>query len=210
MSTKSTSKRKCRYIDYKLKAEVLKTGVNKKVSSIDRAKYLLCRDGIIPSYDVDSAYIDVLFKYGKTYIDESRKINNASYKRVERLKERIKTYLLMGQCIFLTLSFKPSVLAETSKDTRRQYVRKYLKEFSDYFVANIDFGGKNGREHYHAIIVADKVDYSIWRTKCGRINGKLIHSVKDSEVKLAKYVSKLTNHAIKETTKRNCYIYSRS
>ena len=109
-------------------------------------------------------------------------------------------------CLFLTFTFDEIVLQKTNADTRRQKVIRYLKSYNVPYVANIDFGKQNGREHYHAIIQTDNVDYSLY--DYGALNGKKIVSTSDN-VKLAKYISKLTNHAIKDTTKRNSIIYSR-
>ena len=145
-------------IDYKLKSEVLKTDCVRRVKRMDQANYNLCENGIVPSFDIDDEYINLCFEFGGKYIKEARKINTASYRRVERLKERITSYLSKGQCIFLTLEFSPQCLAETNNDTRRKYVARYLKSISEYYVANIDYGGKKGREHYHAVVVSDWVD----------------------------------------------------
>ena len=140
--------------------------------------------------------------------NECLKINAASYKRVKRLKTRIRS-LLEKPCIFLTLTFNDSTLADTDAKQRRVAVSRYLKSFNCKYVANIDFGSKNHREHYHAIIQADRVNYKAWN-KFGNINGEKIRNNGADSVKLAKYVCKLTNHAIKETTKRSCLIYSRA
>ena len=192
--------------NYELKSKVLASGCVYRVKKMDNAVYQLCVNGIVPSFDTDDEYINILFEYGGTYLKEARKINLATYRRDKRLKDRITQYLLSGQCIFLTLEFDDDTLSNTSRETRRKYVQRYLKSVSDKYVANIDFGGKKGREHYHAVVLVDWIDVKwdygyIWREKIHRTN---------SETKLAKYISKLTNHAIKETTKRCCYIYSRS
>lgn len=138
---------------------------------------------------------------------EAKKINNASYKRTIRLKERIHKMLNSGQCIFLTLTFSNDTLLNTTLDTRRRYVARYLKRNCIEYVANIDYGKKNDREHYHAVVLCDKVNYSDWHN-IGAIKGEKVRNNNDF-MKLAKYVDKLTNHAIKETTKRNHLIYSR-
>lgn len=142
-------------------------------------------------------------------IDEAFKLNNNFYCRNKRLNKRIKNMLEMGQCIFLTLTFDDKTLESTSDETRRCYVVRYLKEQCNCFVANIDFGKKNGREHYHAVVFPKniKVDYSAWT--CGSINGEKIRLKDKTDVKLSKYVAKLSNHAIKSTTKRSVLIYSR-
>lgn len=110
--------------------------------------------------------------------------------------------------LFLTLTFTDKCLNSTSPETRRKYVRRFLKENSVRYVANKDFGATNGREHYHAVVlVKGKLNYSKWRYGC--LNGQKIRLNGTSNTKLAKYVSKLTNHAIKETCKRSVLIYSR-
>ena len=127
-----------------------------------------------------------------------------------KIKERIEYMLLNGSCIFLTLTFNDETLNNSTSEDRRRFVRRYLKSFNCPYVANIDFGNKNHREHYHAIINADCIDYSNWR-KYGNINGERIRNrnIKSDKTKLAKYICKLSNHAIKETTKRSALIYSR-
>ena len=141
---------------------------------------------------------------------ECFKINNASYKRTRRLKERIESMLLSGSCLFLTLTFNDTTLATTTAKERRVAVSRYLKQFNCKYVANIDFGSKNHREHYHAVINCEHVDYSSWN-KYGNINGERIRNkdIRSDKTKLAKYICKLSNHAIKETTKRSSLIYSR-
>lgn len=141
---------------------------------------------------------------------ECLKINKASYERTNRLKKRISDMLLNGECLFITLTFNDNTLNTTSEKDRRVYVSRYLKQFNCKYVANIDFGAKNHREHYHAIINNGHIDLSSWR-KYGNINAERIRNrdLKSDMTKLAKYICKLSNHAIKETTKRSSLIYSR-
>lgn len=138
---------------------------------------------------------------------ECEKIVRAYYARVSRLRYRISDLLEMGDCIFVTLTFTDDVLSNTSESTRRKYVTRFLASISCHYVANIDFGVENGREHYHAVVVRSAdIDCSLW--KYGAINFRRIHN--KNKTALAKYIAKLTNHAIKETTRRNHVIYSRS
>ena len=154
----------------------------------------------------DAKFYDMVYMNDSDYI-EAMKINNCSYHRAMRLKKRIAEYLQMGQCIFLTLTFTDETLKNTNEETRKKYVKRYLKSCSNYYIANIDYGKKNEREHYHAIILSEKINYKMWH-KYGAIKGEKIRSNGISEKRLGKYISKLTNHAIKETTKRNAIIYS--
>ena len=174
--------------------------------------------GSKPDYVID---IDFALKCYKDYIDnepdvykECERINNAFYKKRLRLRNTISNMLSKGQCLFLTFTFTDKSLNNLSAKTRNRYVRNFLASYNTQYVANIDFGGKNNREHYHAIILADHVDLKKWH-KLGRIHVLFVKYDKDKQNDntaeiLAKYVAKLTNHAIKETTKRNCLIYSRS
>lgn len=141
---------------------------------------------------------------------ECLKINKASYERTNRLKKRIYDMLVNGDCLFLTLTFTDDTLSNSNSETRRKYVTKYLKMFNCPYVANIDFGKENHREHYHAIINTNNIDLSLWR-KYGNINVERVRNrnIKNDNERLSKYICKLSNHAIKETTKRNSLIYSR-
>lgn len=140
---------------------------------------------------------------------EAKMVNEASYKRTKRLKDKILNMLESGSCIFLTLTFTNDTLENTSSETRKQYVSRYLKKVSNCYIANIDYGKKNEREHYHALVQCDGVDGKWWRKNCGSIDFERVNVALDCEIKLAKYINKLTNHAIKETTRKNCVIYSR-
>ena len=194
--------------DYKLKSEVMKLQLHKKIGYIDRCDFLKARDGVVVDKDIDDKYFQLCLDYDFKLIKEGRKINQASYRRSNRLKDRITGYMRTGQCIFVTLTFTDEVLNNTSESTRRQYVSRYLKSISNCYVANIDYGVDDRythREHYHAVIM---IDYINVRWKYGFSWFEKIHKT-SSEKKLAKYITKLCNHAIKESTKRCCYIYSR-
>lgn len=163
-------------------------------------------------YTYDQAIaIDEYMRINNTAIwKECEKINHAYYQRVKRLKKRIAHMLNNGKNLFLTLTFTDKVLNKTKEQTRRDYVAKYLKQFGVEYVANIDFGEENEREHYHAVLNTDFINPLTW--KCGNLDVKQVRNATDKEldcIRLAKYVAKLTNHAIKETTKRNYLIYSR-
>lgn len=137
--------------------------------------------------------------------EEARKAANADYRRNTRLKNRIRKMINAGECVFLTMTFTDEVLKSTTQAQRRLYVTRYLKSQSSSYIANIDFGSVNDREHYHGII-SGSADFSQWIF--GNCDGKRIIASSNPLV-LAKYINKLCYHAIKETTKRNAVIYSR-
>lgn len=166
---------------------------------------------------------------------EAKRENNSRYSRKRRLWQKIYAMFLTGKpCLFLTLTFTDTALSLSDFDKRRRWVRDFLKKYSDYYIANIDFGDivknpeSNEREHYHAIIMLDhnmdkdqfKEFVNSWmykytdRTKqerfmVGTLNARRIRADMKSAKKLASYVDKLAFHAIKDSTKRNKIIYGK-
>lgn len=103
---------------------------------------------------------------------------------------------------FVTLTFRDDVLESTSARTRHRYVTKFLKEnFRDY-IGNVDYGAKNGREHFHAV-TDDPGDLSKVLWPYGFQNIKNVGNVskissKDEwkdRARLSGYLLKLANHA---------------
>ena len=194
--------------DYNLKSELLNNGVYdfyKLWCHASNLYYLLITYGyeyptyLIPylDYPIENALTNEEFR-------ECRRIFDSQRKRAQRIRERI-TRMIAKQCLFLTLTFTDETLEDTSDTTRRRYITRFLSQFNVPVIANKDFGKENGREHYHAIIQIDKIDYSLY--DYGAINGKKVVVGSETDLRLSKYISKLTNHAIKETTKQSKLIY---
>lgn len=158
---------------------------------------------------------------------ECEKIVDADKQRKKRLRKRIERIVSKGRAYFITLTFNDETLAATDAKTRRTYVARFLKSISPDFVGNVDFGALNGREHYHAVIYStalDDIKYKFTKaygwicsdcpqflewSRLGFYSIKSCGTEKTDLQKLSWYVSKLTNHAIKETTKRSALIFSR-
>ena len=145
--------------------------------------------------------------YGYTTLKIANNLNRASYQRTARLKERIREAVLSGSAWFITITFNPETLENTNEKTRRVYVSRWLKSISPFYVANIDYGLKNEREHYHAVITADTKPPKTW--SYGFIDILKVSTTENDTKRISKYISKLTNHAIKNTTKSKRIIYSR-
>ena len=189
------------------KATILANGLHKQVKKLDREIYehIANDDYDIPFYEMifcNEHHCDI------KDLETARSINNSNYHRVKRLNDRIQRYLASGVCIWLTLTFTDDVLAKTTELQRRRFVVKYLKSQSNYYVANIDYGKTTEREHYHALVVSEYVNMEEWRY--GFAYTARVKNHCGSSIKISKYVSKLTNHAIKESTKRTAYLYSRA
>lgn len=191
--------------DYSLRSEVLKTDLVKDIKYAKSLLFFNCYNAEFTNMIYDS--LDDLRNQNPIYFDEAVRIIDADRARHKRLKERISKFLSMGQCFFLTLTFTNEVLENTLPETRRTYVRRFLKSYSDHFVANIDFGDQNGREHYHAVMVSDFFIQDDW--DYGFSLGQVIRYNTDDPIAIAKYIAKLTNHAVKESCKRNSIIYSK-
>lgn len=158
---------------------------------------------------------------------ELDKIIRSFNARRKRLKFRLQSMVDDGQCYFITLTFNNDLLKKTDSATRRKYVTRFLKLVSPCYVANIDFGSKNGREHYHAVIRSDQLNDLVYKhykkfgwacCKCDQFAAWTygFYTIKkvaaeDRDInKLATYLSKLTNHAIKALGARSYMIYSKN
>jgi hypothetical protein len=146
---------------------------------------------------------------------DAYKICQSHNAKVRRIGNRLKGMFQVDKyndgfkMLFLTLTFTDDVLANTSQKTRRTYVARYLKGLPNNidFTANIDFGDENGREHYHANVLAyGNIDLTAW--KYGIINCETIH-VKNEKA-LSKYLCKFKFHATKDSTNNQRIIYKRN
>lgn len=120
----------------------------------------------------------------------------------------IKYYLKnKPKLVFITLTFNDKDL-QASEDTRRQRVRRFLNKNCIHYQANIDFGDKNGREHYHAYALIDnKIDLKSW----GRDIKVQTIGITPKDVKSAKnYVLKINNHSYKDSTRLKSIIRDRN
>lgn len=200
-----------RHIDYAYKSKIMKLGIDKAINNLDKEYFFKDEWDMLDRYNDEQALCDG-YCCDRRDLQEGRKINNASYHRTKRLKERIEWMLEKDKGYFITLTFTDDTLNSTSAETRKVYVKRWLKENCFYYVANIDYGSENKREHYHAVVILKdkRMNFKEWH-KYGALLSETINTSrsKKTSLKLAKYVDKLTNHAIKETTKRQALIYSR-
>lgn len=140
-----------------------------------------------------------LASLGADRLAEIQKYLASNKRRWMRVRDGVRRILKEDNVILVTFTFTDECLASTSEDTRRQYVRRYLKSQSDVFMANRDFGKKNNREHYHGLVRAVHLDHEDWTH--GTINFKRVRKTGEASTvsRLSKYIDKLANHALKET-----------
>lgn len=219
--------------DYKLKAEVMKMGLDALQRKVSISMFHGCnpKEQTTSPYDYEMHTAceinSMMYDSMPLEWNEARKINNNNYDRTNRVRSRIEGMAALCmfdkslKMIFITFTFNDKALT-TKPKTRRTYVARYLKENEPLdYIANIDFGSdkeykdRNGtlrkgtkREHYHAIaLVKDYYKPTDWKN--GRIDFENVYLHKNGE-QLAKYINKLVNHAVKESTKRQALIYCRN
>jgi len=175
------------------------------------------RENLCEEYNEDTGEVNYFTKYQlKQAQEEDLGLEFRLYKGNERRRERIKTritrMLATNKALFLTLTFSDKMFARNcSTETRRRYIARFLKSECSEYLANIDFGSKNQREHYHAVVVPKTaIDFS----KYHKIFDSCIKAEKiridDNSVKyVSTYINKLTNHALKENGFYKRLIFSR-
>lgn len=132
------------------------------------------------------------------------------FQKSKRVKIRIENMINKYDDLkFITLTFKPEILENTTKKTRHEYIRRFLKENCYSYLANIDYGTQNEREHYHAIAVLNKPKELI-NYPYGFKNIKTINLNSLDITKISKYITKLKNHCLKVSTKNERLIYSKN
>lgn len=213
------------------------------IREIRKAKY---------KHEFQDSKIKCSFSYEDAIAIEESLKDNISFKRAlrqtynkknqkHRVNNRIKSMLFTMYnslynttdkyyAYFTTLTFKPEVLDNTNKQTRRTYIARFLKEFTFYYIANLDKGSLHEREHYHAIVLLTKEQNEQLTLHKGRhyyhnnynygysdfefvvvpellfLEGEAKYKIDElikndsSSCKMSTYINKLTNHAYKENT----------
>lgn len=138
-------------------------------------------------------------------------LNDAQYARYKRIRDRISDMFDIWDCTFVTLTFEDKYL-DSSLKTKKEYCKRFLSSFEMPYVANVDYGKINGRVHFHAVIACprEELEKECNKWHYGFQYCETCRTDVEDEKKLAKYVSKLSAHALKETTKNSRLIYSRN
>lgn len=194
-------------LDKNVMKEVMASPALSWVKLFDYVQYLLRTGQQIPDTINLNDLVLVIAEMTPTQIIYARRANNTIRKRCQRLRNVLEQMFEIGNCIFVTLTFRDDVLDTTSEETRRKYVTRAFKQMSQVYVANIDYGELTEREHYHGIVVSDKIDFTIW--DYGWIYAERCIDSQQSIDKLSEYIDKFVNHALKQGTKRRNVIYSK-
>lgn len=167
-------------------------------------------------YNEPKSYLE--FIPNEDMIHECFKIYNANRQRKKNNWNEICKWCFSIQnykpyknykIIFGTLNFNDKTLNKTSERTRARYVVKYLSENTIHYIANIDYGKKNGREHYHFLaMVEDNISGTNWH-KFGGCKFQIV-PIKNKDIKCTKnYLLKLNNHSYKSSTRQKRIIRDR-
>lgn len=203
--------------DNAFKQKVLLNKIDEKVAKIKSdnyhktaLKYYLDCYGEIYSIVPIGTWHEMIRPYRDGYnpIDCADRLNESKYRKAKKVRDKITDLVLSRSALFITLTFNDKTMAKTDTEKRRRLVQRYLKANCKKYVANIDFGKTNGREHYHAVVSNDLV-LSNW-FKYGSIDVMHVKPFESSPKALSKYITKLTNHALKVGSVAPRLIYSRN
>lgn len=206
--------------------------MNKKINDATREEISSClkdngirkivnkrKDAIFKDFFEDTGEIEFYNKYRlkqakSDNLELEFRLYISNMRRRENIKARIEKMLATNHCYFLTLTFNDKFFERNiTTDTRRRYIRRFLKEQCKCYVANVDFGSTYGREHYHAVVVPKtKIDFSKYRDKFDNSNincERLFNNTKSKDT-YTRYINKLTNHSLKDNGYYQRLIYSRT
>lgn len=140
------------------------------------------------------------------------KILCARYMKVSRVKKKL-VYLMsrFDYIWFCTFTFDNYYIDKCDR-TKRDLIKKVLGLVSDnHYILNVDYGSKTEREHYHCII---GTNYNLDLNKLFQENypcfcsALKVRCTEDDYKRLSKYINKLSNHCIKDSTKNKRIIYN--
>lgn len=191
-----------------IKARVLSIGLPKILRQISWTLYSNNIEDSVPLLANEMGY-------SWQEIITAMQINSAYYKKLGRVKRKLTK---MEECcfqnqnlkmVFLTFTFNNYSLTHNNADSLKQAVRRFLKKYAIKYVANVDYGSRNGRKHFHAVALIDgELNYKLWNY--GALNGRKVNLNESASKRMSKYITKLSLHAIKESTQFNRLIYSRA
>lgn len=141
----------------------------------------------------------------------ARKLLNSMYMKNKRLRQRIELMKQFSNCIYFATFTLNNDFIDFRKETLEIYLKRALKENCNVYVANADYGSLNERLHFHAIITCRDIEKLRDAWKYGFSDFEKVKWFEHSPIKMAKYITKLTNHAMKDSTRplENKLIYSR-
>ena len=137
--------------------------------------------------------------YYMEYEKEYNRIKERRKKGIQRYKKyATKMFEYYFELYWCTFTISEEWIGKKTKEEFKKELQKWLKKNAKDYIANIDFGEKNERLHFHAI-VASKENYFTW--KYGHLFVKEINIRKGTEA-IARYANRFANHATKSTAQK--------
>ena len=127
--------------------------------------YLLRRRLLVANYLFDDMTDCDLYQMNIEEMIACEQMRKQKYACFTRLVDHVRFMLQEYENVyFLTLTFNDYAMG-LAPDTRRQKIHRLLSKNCLDYVANIDFGKKKEREHYHAVIATREPLEHIHTTK---------------------------------------------
>lgn len=159
-------------------------------------------------------------------LEVSEYCNEIRYQRIKRMRKKLTEMIDNDSVCFLTFTFDEHYNDCLDDKTKRRYVKAFFNDhFQSPYIANVDYGEKYGRLHYHAVLTANRDEVIEVLKAYQRTNGEEIKftwwkygicwvqqvgTTNTDIARISKYVNKLTNHSFKGTTQYNKAIYFRN
>lgn len=140
-------------------------------------------------------------------------ILSSRYHKVSRVKQHL-VYMIMKRKYhyFITFTFDDDYI-QCCDRTKRDAVKKAIKSINAdvLYIMNIDFGSKTEREHFHVLLGTDSptdlVSHFSSEYPCF-FKVMPIYLSDRSITKISKYINKLSNHCIKDSTRNRRIVYN--
>ena len=154
-----------------------------------------------------SREISSLNEYERPIFDKMVHIIKARKQKQYRLRKRYQSWKNQGYLVhFVTFTFSNDFI-NLKDSVKRKYFTRYMRDKCIDYFANVDFGEKNGRIHFHLCgvfknsneftkSVVDKYGHQHY-------NNDWSYGFSDIQVSNSEnteYMDKLVNHAIKDST----------
>lgn len=72
------------------------------------------------------------------------KTEKATERKRQRVIKKIAEIIKNNDALFLTLSFNDATMETTSAETRKRYIKEFLRNETAIYIANVDYGKRKG------------------------------------------------------------------
>lgn len=132
------------------------------------------------------------------------RILSARYMKVSRIKKDIVYLFHTKKYIwFCTFTFDDNYINRCDR-TKRDLIKNVLNNIDFKYILNVDYGSRTEREHYHCILGTDSninIDFYLKDLYPCFSSARLCSKTDEDKKRLTKYLNKLTNHCLKDSTK---------